>query len=294
MRMRATAGLMALLAGALSGHAQGKDLKPEPDSVLADMRAGFVTAGGLTFDIGITTSTFINGSLALTTSVATSPTAPTGPTSPTAPTTPTSPTAPTAPTGSGAAASVLPVAAPAASSASTSPPVAGPSPAAGSGAPPASSNPPAQVASVAPTSVTNAAPAQPAPAQSAPGQIASTQAGSTQAPAAQAPATQTASAQSTPTQSQGQPQVVPVGSQPSAGQTVTASTSDGQTMVIQNPGQLVNVVTNSANGQDIRLNTVVNVVLPGFDAVQRGQLLSGMGMKMGADGSFGIVSSLSH
>ena len=34
--------------------------------------------------------------------------------------------------------------------------------------------------------------------------------------------------------------------------------------------------------------------LPGFDAVQRSQLLSGMGMKIGADGSFGIISALPH
>jgi hypothetical protein len=65
-------------------------------------------------------------------------------------------------------------------------------------------------------------------------------------------------------------------------------------MVVQNPSQVVNVVTNSANGQVIRLDTVVNLVLPGFNAVQRNQFLSGMGMKMGADGSFGIVSALQH
>jgi len=65
-------------------------------------------------------------------------------------------------------------------------------------------------------------------------------------------------------------------------------------MVIQNPSQVVNLVTNSANDQNIRLDTQVNLVLPGFDAVQRNQLLSGMGMKMGADGSFGIVSSLAR
>ena len=65
-------------------------------------------------------------------------------------------------------------------------------------------------------------------------------------------------------------------------------------MVIQNPSQVVNVVTNSANGQVISLNTAVNLVLPGFNSVQRNQVLSGMGMKMGADGSFGIVSSLPH
>ena len=65
-------------------------------------------------------------------------------------------------------------------------------------------------------------------------------------------------------------------------------------MVVQNPGQLINVVTNTADGQTIRLDTVVNVVLPGFDAVQRSQVLSGMGLKIGTDGSFGIISALSH
>jgi hypothetical protein len=75
---------------------------------------------------------------------------------------------------------------------------------------------------------------------------------------------------------------------------VTTSTNNGQTTLVQNPSQGVNALANSANDQTIRLDTQVNVVLPGFDSVQRQQLLSSMGMKMGADGAFGIVSSLPH
>jgi hypothetical protein len=142
----------------------------------------------------------------------------------------------------------------------------------------------------------SAAPATSPPASQTPATqntIAPVQPPQTQPPQTQTAQIQTAQAPQSLTSSAPGPtaQAQPA----STSQTVTTTASGGgQTTVIQNPGQLINAVTNSANGQDIRLDTQVNVVLPGFDAVQRSQLLSSMGMKIGADGSLGIVSALPH
>ncbi len=244
MLTRFATSLLALAAGMIAHNALAadarfaKDLKPAPDSVLGDMRGGFVTVGGVTLDIGITTATYINGKLALATTVSTGPTGPTAPTSPTAPT--------------------VKVTAPSTPQIST-PQISTPqitTPGSGSGAP-------------GPTT-------------------ASTIQGS--APQTQGPVTNSSPGSGVPGS---------IGSLAGAGTvttngTVTTTTNDGQTTVIQNPSQVVNAVVNAANDQNIRLDTQVNVVLPGFDATQRSALLTSMGMKMGADGAFGIVSSLPH
>jgi hypothetical protein len=75
---------------------------------------------------------------------------------------------------------------------------------------------------------------------------------------------------------------------------VVATTPSGQTLVIQNanPNQLTNVVVNTANNQNILQDTEVNLVLPGFNVAQQAATLSAMGMRIGADGGFGIISSL--
>jgi hypothetical protein len=75
-----------------------------------------------------------------------------------------------------------------------------------------------------------------------------------------------------------------------------AITTDGGTIVIHNlsSGQLTNLVVNSADNRTIQQNTPVDIVLPGFAAVQQGQLLATMGMKIGQDGAFGFISSLPH
>ena len=247
MLTRFAVSLLALATGAFAHDAPAAPmqrtghLKPEADSALDGLRGGFVTAGGLTFDIGITTSTYINGQLALRSTIAT------GPGAPTAPTAPTGPTAPAA-TGAGSSTG-------------------------GAGGPTVA----VTVQTSGPTSTDGANP--PATSASVDRQL-STEAGP--GPLAPAPQAQSSAGPDS------------VGSGGTSGQTVTATTADGQTTVIQNPSQLINLVTNAANNQDIRLDTQVNLVLPGFDSVQHNQLLSAMGMKMGADGSFGIVSSLPH
>ncbi|HEY4031155.1 MAG TPA: hypothetical protein VGM25_12475 [Caulobacteraceae bacterium] len=279
MRSHATC-LSVLIVGALAGQAWGKDLKPLSDSALSDLRGGFVTAGGFTFDIGISTSTWINGRLALASSVATSPTAPTGPTAPTAPTAPTSPTSPTN-AGGGSAGST-------GSANSAAPAVGAPTVTVSAGTPTVTT-PTVTVSTAGPavsTPTVTVSSASPAASPAAQPQVAQAQTPATPASAPQTPAAPTVVAQN-------QPASGPTGS--AGASTITTTTSDGgATTVIQNPSQVINAVTNSANGQDIRLNTAVNIVLPGYEAVQRSQLLSGMGMKLGADGSFGIVSALPH
>lgn len=250
MLTRFATGLLALAAGTIAHDAMAADAKftqgraPEPDSVLGDTRGGFVTVGGVTLDIGITTATYINGKLALATTVATGPTGPTAPTAPTAPT----------------------VNAPKVTIAATQTPATPqpPSPGGGSGptgasqttTPPTVTTPQIQTQTQGPTTTNT-----PAPSGSGGSGSIGALAGSGTV---------------------------------STNGTVTTTTNDGQTTVIQNPSQVINAVVNAANDQSIRLDTQVNVVLPGFDAAQRSALLTSMGMKMGADGAFGIVSSLPH
>jgi hypothetical protein len=277
MLTRFAVSLSALAAGLLAHQAMAADLKgigglkPEPDSALAELRGGFVTAGGVTFDIGITTSTYINGQLALRTSIATGPTAPTGPTGPTGPTAPTN----GPPSGSPGTAVTI--------SNTTAPPGGG------GGAPPVTiSNttaPPGGGGGAPP--VTTANTTAPPGGGGAPPVTVQTNAPPPGAGGSDPPVTPG-------TQTPGPLVQTSSGSGGTPGQTVTTTTTDGQTTVIQNPSQLINAVTNAADGQDIRLDTQVNVVLPGFDSVQRNQLLSGLGMKVSADGAFGIVSALPH
>jgi hypothetical protein len=91
MRIRRIALLLTLGAGLIPGATLAREMRPEPDAALAEMRAGFVTAGGLTFNLAISVNTFINGQLALNTTASTVPTVPTAPTAPTGPTAPTAP-----------------------------------------------------------------------------------------------------------------------------------------------------------------------------------------------------------
>jgi hypothetical protein len=261
MLTRIATSLLALAAGSIAHDAMAADfrqvsgLKPTSDAVLGDMRGGFITAGGLTLDIGITTSTYINGQLALRTSVGTGPT---GPTSPSSPTAPTSPTAPGGgqPSGGGVSSNV--------SNNSSGP---APTPQITTTVAGGGSGPTTVTGPTGPTGPTGGSGSQ-----------------------GSSPIVQGALAPNS-TLSGGGSSVT--GASGGSG-TVTTTTNDGQTTVVQNPSQGINALANSANNQNIVLDTQVNLVLPGFDAVQRQGLLSSMGMKMGADGSFGIVSSLPH
>jgi hypothetical protein len=128
-------------------------------------------------------------------------------------------------------------------------------------------------------------------------QVAAAPAAPASAPSvAQAAQPASAGTAASPTPAAAGPQVASQApARPSAVQTV-AATPDGATVTIQNvgAGQLTNIVVNSANGRTIVQNTAVNLVLPGFSAAQRAQVLSAMGMKMGSDASFGIVSAIHH
>jgi prolyl-tRNA synthetase len=80
------------------------------------------------------------------------------------------------------------------------------------------------------------------------------------------------------------------------GLAATSVSQDGQTIVIHNltPGQLTNLVVNTADNRTIQQDVQVNITLPGFADVQQSQLFASMGMKINADAGLGFIGALAH
>jgi hypothetical protein len=309
--------------------ALAKGFAPVSVDDLAGSRGGFVTAGGLTFGLGVQVTTYVDGALALQSTVSftgdngvpagatkvTAPTAPTAPTAATAPTLPTAPTAPTTPTI--ATLPTVPTVAPA--------PPAAPAPAAQAPVTPAPAVPVPAAGQAATTSPvvpapgpTPPAPATPAPVQQAPiPQVPVQQAQTSPGPqpSGPSPPPQTPPADPPRTASTGAsagtivtlpantlpPSLValPAGDPASAGEdgtTSTVVTDDGKTTITHTltAGQIRNLVVNAADNRVIQQDLQLDIVLPGFAEVQQQNLLSSMGMKINADGGLGVIGALAR
>lgn len=76
------AGALALTAGTFAGAAAAQDdasldaLVPLPDAELAELRGGWITAGGMSFDFGVVLRTFVEDQLAMETRLTWTPSGP--------------------------------------------------------------------------------------------------------------------------------------------------------------------------------------------------------------------------
>ena len=70
------AAALLLAQPAFSQDQPTSELTPLSDEELADMRGGFLTAGGITFDFGAVVRTYVSGALALETRLTWTPTGP--------------------------------------------------------------------------------------------------------------------------------------------------------------------------------------------------------------------------